>query len=109
VVGMGKAVEMCMTGDKVDAAEAERIGLVNRVVPHDRLPEEGFALARRLAALPTRAIGLMKRAFNKSAENPLEKQLAYEADLQAAAARSEDFHEGVRAFLEKRPANFRGR
>jgi 2-(1,2-epoxy-1,2-dihydrophenyl)acetyl-CoA isomerase len=109
LVGMGKALEMCMTGDKVDGAEAERIGLVNRVVPHDRLMEESMALAGRLAKLPTKAIGLMKRALNRSFDRPLEEQLSYEADLQAIAARSEDFREGVRAFLEKRPASFRGR
>ena len=109
LVGMGKAVEMCMTGDKVDAAEAERIGLVNRVVPHDKLAAESRALAAKLAKLPTRAIGLMKRALNRSLRVPLEDQLAYEADLQAIAARTDDFHEGVRAFLEKRPAAFQGK
>jgi 2-(1,2-epoxy-1,2-dihydrophenyl)acetyl-CoA isomerase len=109
LVGLGKALEMCMTGDKVDAAEAERIGLVNRVVAHDRLAEESLALAGRLAKLPTKAIGLMKRALNRSSRGSLEEQLSYEADLQAIAARSDDFHEGVQAFLEKRPATFRGR
>lgn len=109
LVGMGKAAEMCMLGDKVDAAEAERIGLVNRVVPQDRLMEESLALAGKLAKLPTKAIGLMKRALNRSLRSPLEDQLSYEADLQAIAARTADFHEGVRAFLEKRPASFHGR
>lgn len=109
LVGMGKAAEMCMTGDKVDAAEAERIGLVNRTVPHDKLVEESRMLAQKLAKLPTKAIGLMKRALNRSLRVPLEDQLAYEADLQAVAARTDDFHEGVRAFLEKRPATFQGK
>ena len=109
LVGMGKAVEMCMTGDKLDAAEAERIGLVNHAVPADRLMEEALKLAGRLAQLPTKAIGLMKRAFNRSLRVSLEDQLSYEADLQAIAARTADFHEGVEAFLAKRPAVFRGR
>jgi 2-(1,2-epoxy-1,2-dihydrophenyl)acetyl-CoA isomerase len=109
LVGMGKALEMCMTGDKLDAAEAERIGLVNHAVPADRLMEEALKLAGRLAQLPTKAIGLMKRAFNRSLRVSLEDQLSYEADLQAIAARTEDFHEGVRAFLDKRPAVFRGK
>ena len=108
-VGMGKAVEMCMTGDKIDAAEAERIGLVNHTVPADHLMEEALKLAGRLAQLPTKAIGLMKRAFNRSLRVSLADQLSYEADLQAIAARTEDFHEGVRAFLDKRPAVFRGK
>jgi len=98
-----------MTGDKLDAAEAERIGLVNHAVPADRLMEEALKLAGRLAQLPTKAIGLMKRAFNRSLRVSLEDQLSYEADLQAIAARTEDFHEGVRAFLDKRPAGFRGK
>ena len=109
LVGMGKAVEMCMTGDKIDAAEAERIGLVNRVVAGDRLLEEATKLAARLAESPTKALGLMKRAFDRSFRVPLEDQLSYEADLQAIAARTADFREGVAAFLEKRPAVFRGK
>ncbi len=109
LVGLGKAVEMAMMGDKVDAAEAERIGLVNRVVPADRLMEEALQVAGRLAEAPTKALGLMKRAFDRSLRVTLGDQLAYEADLQAIAARSEDFHEGVKAFLEKRPAGFRGK
>lgn len=109
LVGMGKAVEMSMTGDKVDAAEAERVGLVNRVVPADVLMEESLKLAGRLAQAPTKALGLMKRAFNRSFGVSLENQLSYEADLQAIAARTDDFREGVKAFLEKRPAIFRGK
>jgi 2-(1,2-epoxy-1,2-dihydrophenyl)acetyl-CoA isomerase len=109
LVGLGKAVEMSMMGDKVDAPEAERIGLVNRVVAADALMEEALKLARRLAQAPTKAIGLMKRAFNRSFGASLENQLSYEADLQAVAARTEDFHEGVKAFLDKRPARFRGK
>ena len=66
-------------------------------------------LAGKLAQAPTRAIGLMKRAFNRSFRVTLEDQLSYEADLQAVAARTADFHEGVQAFLDKRAAVFRGR
>jgi len=109
LVGLGKALEMCMTGDKVDAAEAEKIGLVNRVVPHDRLMEETQKLAAAFAKAPTRAIGLMKRAFNRSFRSPLDEQLGYEADLQSIASRTADFREGVKAFLEKRPAIFQGK
>jgi len=109
LVGMTKAVEMCMTGDKVDATEAAAIGLVNRVVPQATLMEEALKLAGRLAQAPTRAIGLMKRAFDRSFRVTLADQLSYEADLQAIAARTADFHEGVEAFLAKRAAVFRGR
>jgi 2-(1,2-epoxy-1,2-dihydrophenyl)acetyl-CoA isomerase len=109
LVGLAKAAEMCMTGDKVDAAEAERIGLVNRMVPHDQLAAEAAKLAAKLAVLPTKAIGLMKRALDRSYRSSLEDQLAYEASLQAIASRTADFREGVQAFLDKRPATFRGR
>jgi len=109
LVGLSKAVEMCMTGDKIDAAEAQRIGLVHRVVPHAELAAEAGKLAAKLAVLPTKAIGFMKRAFLRSYGSSLEEQLEYEAGLQAAAARTEDFHEGVRAFLDKRVPTFRGK
>lgn len=109
LVGLGKALEMCITGDKIDAAEAEKIGLVNRVVAHERLMEETHKLAASLAKAPTRAIGLMKRAFNRSFRISLEDQLGYEADLQSIASRTADFREGVKAFLEKRPAVFQGK
>lgn len=109
LVGLTKAMELALLGDKVSAEEAARIGLINRVVPHDALMPEAIALAERLAQMPTRAIALTKRAFYKGLTVPLSEQLAYEAHLQAIAGKTEDHREGVRAFFEKRKPVFRGR
>jgi 2-(1,2-epoxy-1,2-dihydrophenyl)acetyl-CoA isomerase len=109
LVGLGKAFELAALGDKVDAQEALRIGLVNRVVPAEALETETMALAERLAKAPTKAIALMKRALERSFEHDLPSQLDYEAHMQQIAGRSNDFKEGVGAFLAKRPPSFQGR
>ncbi len=108
LVGLGKAFELAYTADPVGAPEALRLGLVNRVVPHDDLIPQAAALARRLAGGPTRGYGLAKRALNFGLHATLEQSLAYEAYLQEIAGRTADFREGVGAFLEKRQANFKG-
>ncbi|MBO9539391.1 enoyl-CoA hydratase/isomerase family protein [bacterium] len=108
LVGLAKAFELAALGDKVDAAEALRLGLVNRVVPADQLEAEAQALASRLAEAPTKAIGLMKRAFERAFDHDLADQLEYEAHLQEVAGRTRDFEEGVGAFLAKRPPAFTG-
>src|SRR2546427_1823742 len=107
LVGLGKAFEIAYTAEPVDAAEALRVGLVNRVVPHDNLMPDTIALARKLAAGPTRGYGLTKRAINYGLHATLDQALEYEAYLQEIAGRSADHREGVTAFLEKRQANFR--
>lgn len=108
LVGYARAAEMSFTTDPVDAATAERIGLVNRVVPADQLMIEAGALAARLAKSAPIAMALAKRALNRSLETNLEQALEFEAELQAIAGRSKDYAEGVAAFVEKRPANFTG-
>jgi 2-(1,2-epoxy-1,2-dihydrophenyl)acetyl-CoA isomerase len=108
LVGLSKALELCFTGDQVSAAEARRLGLANKVVPDDRLMEEASALARRLASLPTKAIGLTKRLINQSFDNTLEEQLEAEARLQEVADQTGDHVEGLRAFIEKREPRFQG-
>jgi 2-(1,2-epoxy-1,2-dihydrophenyl)acetyl-CoA isomerase len=108
LVGYARAAEMSFTTDPVDAATAERIGLVNRVVPADRLMAEAGALAARLAKSAPIATALAKRALNRSLETNLEQALEFEAELQAIAGRSRDYEEGVAAFVEKRPPNFTG-
>lgn len=107
LVGMAKAAELAMLGDQIPALEALRIGLVNQVVPDDALLSTALAVASRLAEGPM-AVGLIKRALNLSLTSDLRAQLAHEEDLQALAANSDDSVEGVTAFLQKRPAEFRG-
>ncbi|HVH30762.1 MAG TPA: enoyl-CoA hydratase-related protein, partial [bacterium] len=108
LVGLGKALELAYTADAVDAAEALRIGLVNRVVSHDALLPEAMSLAKRFAAGPTRGYGLAKRAINYGLHATLEQALDYEAAVQEIAGRSADHREGVAAFLAKRPPSFTG-
>jgi 2-(1,2-epoxy-1,2-dihydrophenyl)acetyl-CoA isomerase len=108
LVGNARAAEMFLTADPVDAATAERIGLINRVVPADKLMDEASALAARLAKSAPIALGLAKRALNRTYDMNLEEALDYEAQLQSVAGRSADHKEGVAAFVEKRPANFTG-
>ena len=109
LVGLGKAMELCCTGQKVDAAEALRLGLVNQVVPAAELNDAATKLAGRLASLPGRAIALTKRLLNQSLQNDLDAQLEAEAYDQETAGKTADHFEGVMSFLEKRKPNFQGK
>ena len=109
LVGTGRALEMMFFADPLDAAAAERLGLVNRVVPHDDLMPRALEWAARLAAGPTRAYGLIKRGVSQAASMTLADALEYEAQLQEIASRTEDHREGVAAFLAKRPPAYSGR
>ena len=109
LVGMGRALEMMFFADPMDALTAERLGLVNRVVPHDDLMARAKEWAARLAAGPTRAYGLIKRGVNRALALDLQGALEYEAHLQEVAGRTQDHREGVAAFLAKRPAQYIGR
>jgi len=109
LVGEGYAKLLCMTGDMVDAAEALRIGLVDRVVPASELQNEARALAARLASKAPVALALIKQAIHEGLQASLAGGMAYEAALFGAVFDTEDRTEGIRAFLEKRKPTWRGR
>jgi 2-(1,2-epoxy-1,2-dihydrophenyl)acetyl-CoA isomerase len=107
-VGFARATEMAMLGERVPAAQALEWGLVNRVVADADFAGEVAALRDRLAGGPTRSYAGTKRQLNAWLYPRMEEQLELEADLQQEMAGSPDFHEGVAAFVEKRPASFEG-
>jgi 2-(1,2-epoxy-1,2-dihydrophenyl)acetyl-CoA isomerase len=108
-VGFGRALEMAMLGERIPARQALEWGLVNRVTADDGLDAAVDQLAARLASGPTRAYAGIKRQLNAWAYARIDEQLALEAEIQQEQAESGDFQEGVRAFVEKRPASFQGR
>jgi 2-(1,2-epoxy-1,2-dihydrophenyl)acetyl-CoA isomerase len=109
LVGMQKAMALMMTGDKVSADEAERMNMIYKVFEEDSFEEEAMKLAENLATMPTRGLGLTKKAVNLGLFNSLEDQLDLEESLQTEAGETDDFTEGVNAFIQKRPAVFKGR
>lgn len=110
LVGWQRAAGMMLLGDPVPAPEAERIGLIYKTFPDESFAQDARALTERLAHMPTKALSMTKRALNYSMfNNELEKQLAIEEQLQSSAGLTEDYQEGVQAFLEKRKPVFKGK
>jgi len=109
LIGFQKASALMMLGDKVSVEEAERLGMLYKVYSADTFIEETNKLALKLAQMPTKALGLTKRLLNQSMVNTLEEQLSVESDLQIEAAESEDYAEGVNAFIQKRKPIFKGK
>jgi len=105
-IGKAKAMDLVLTGRLMDAAEAERAGLVSRVVPADRLLDEAIAVATAIAQLSLPAVMIAKEAVNRAFESPLSEGLAYERRMFHAMFATKDQKEGMSAFIEKRPANF---
>lgn len=106
IVGQGKATELVFLGDPVDAREAHRIGLANRVVPHEDLMTEAYSIAQRLRDGPLHALGVTKELLNYEANTSLETALEMEAMAQARCMETASFREGYDAFVEKRPPRF---
>ncbi|MBQ0767895.1 MAG: enoyl-CoA hydratase/isomerase family protein [Bizionia sp.] len=109
LIGFQKAMALAMLGDKISAEDAEKMGMIYKSIPAEQFEEEVNKLALKLANMPTKALGFIKELFNKSITNTLEEQLALESKLQIEAAQSEDYAEGVAAFMEKRKPVFKGR
>lgn len=108
LIGFQKAAALMMTADKVSADEAVSLNMIYKAVEDESFESEVDAFAEKLAQMPTRGLGLTKRALNESMTNNLAEQLAVEGDLQTQAGQTYDFNEGVNAFLEKRVPVFKG-
>ncbi len=109
LVGLAKTNAMYLLDEKVSADQAVELGLIYKTVTQVKLEEETLGIAQKLASMPTKGFGLYKQAVNQSFENTLDQQLDLEANLQSIAGNSEDYKEGVAAFLEKRKPEYTGK
>jgi 2-(1,2-epoxy-1,2-dihydrophenyl)acetyl-CoA isomerase len=109
LVGHARAMALSMLGDKISAEQAQSWGMIWQVVDDERLKDEALSLAKRLATQPTKGLALIKRAIQSSWSNSFDEQLDLERDLQTLAGRTEDYREGVKAFMEKRQPDFKGK
>ncbi len=109
LIGMARAKQLALLGEPLSAEQALAWGMIYRVTDDEALRDEALVLARELATQPTVGLGYIKRALNHSVSNSFDEQLILERDLQSLAGRTDDYREGVAAFMAKRPAEFKGR
>jgi 2-(1,2-epoxy-1,2-dihydrophenyl)acetyl-CoA isomerase len=109
IIGSQKALALMMTGDKISAEEAEKMNMIYQAVEDEVFESVVITFAEKLATMPTRGLGLTKRAVNQSFSNSLSEQLSVEEELQTEAGKTDDFNEGVTAFMEKRKPIFTGK
>lgn len=109
LIGMQRAKAYMMLADNISADEAAQMGMIYKAVEDDQLDDQAMLLAMKLAAMPTAALGMTKRALNRSLTNDLDTQLGIESQIQSMATQTSDFNEGVAAFLEKRAPKFTGK
>ncbi|MGF3104210.1 enoyl-CoA hydratase-related protein [Rossellomorea sp. DUT-2] len=109
IVGYAKALELAVFGEKIKAVDAEKLGLVTKIISLEDWQEETVAFAERIASMPTKAIGLMKRLLKGSADLSFNEYLEKEACSQRIAGKTQDHREGVTAFMEKRRPAFHGK
>ncbi|MFT5821059.1 MAG: 2-(1,2-epoxy-1,2-dihydrophenyl)acetyl-CoA isomerase [Crocinitomix sp.] len=108
LIGFQKATALMMLGDKVSAAEADDLGMIYKCLPAENFEADSYKIAAKLAKMPTKGLGLTKRALNLSMISDLTTQLKTEEELQTIAGKTHDYNEGVAAFLEKRKPEFKG-